>query len=65
MKNRSVGGGAAKRLRTTQFRKSVTPDEVTFDGTMTVRQSEFGMNEAARKTKDEVPVQVSFRGRRE
>jgi polyisoprenoid-binding protein YceI len=46
-------------------RISVTPDELTFDGTMTVRQSEFGMIEAARKTKDEVPVQVSFRLRRE
>jgi hypothetical protein len=46
-------------------RISVTPDEVAFDGTMTVRQSEFGMDEAARKTKDEVPVHVFFRGRRE
>ncbi|AGA30383.1 YceI family protein [Singulisphaera acidiphila] len=44
-------------------RISVTPDEVAFDGMMTVRQSEFGMDEGARKAKDEVPVQVSFRGR--
>lgn len=42
----------------------VTPAEVTFDATMTVRQTEFGMTEAAKKTKDEVPVTVSIRGQR-
>jgi polyisoprenoid-binding protein YceI len=45
-------------------RISVTPEEVTFDATMTVRQTDFGMIEAAKKTKDEVPVTVSIRGRR-
>ena len=40
------------------------PDEVSFDATMTIHQAEFGMIEAAKKTKDEVPVTVSIRGRR-
>lgn len=43
---------------------AITPDEVSFDATMTVRQTEFGMTEAAKKTKDDVPVTVSIRGRR-
>jgi polyisoprenoid-binding protein YceI len=42
----------------------VTPSEVVFDGTLTIRQSEFGMIEAARKTKDDVPVKVSVHARR-
>jgi polyisoprenoid-binding protein YceI len=45
-------------------RIAVTADEVSFDGTMTVRQTEFGMTEAAKKTNDEVPVTVSIRARR-
>ena len=45
-------------------RITVTPEEVSFDATMTVRQTEFGMTEAAKKTKDDVPVTVSIRGRR-
>jgi len=45
-------------------RIAVTPDEVTFDATITLLQTEFGMTEAAKKTKDEVPVTVSIRGRR-
>ena len=39
----------------------VTPDEVTLEATMTIRQSDFGMIEAAKKTKDDVPVRVSMR----
>jgi len=42
----------------------VTPEEVSFDATLTVHQTEFGMTEAAKKTKDEVPVTVSIHGRR-
>jgi polyisoprenoid-binding protein YceI len=42
----------------------VTPEAVTFDATMTVRQSEFGMSEGAKKTKDDVPVSISIRGSR-
>ncbi len=42
----------------------VTPDEITLDGTLTIRQTEFGMVEAARKTQNDVPVTVSVRGRR-
>jgi polyisoprenoid-binding protein YceI len=42
----------------------VTAGEVTFDGTLVIRQTEFGMAEAARKTKDEVPVHVTFHCRR-
>ncbi len=45
-------------------RIAVTPDEVTFDATIPLLQTEFGMTEAAKKTKDEVPVTVSIRGRR-
>lgn len=45
-------------------RVAVTPEEVSFDATLTVRQTEFGMAEAAKKTKDEVPVTVSIRARR-
>jgi polyisoprenoid-binding protein YceI len=45
-------------------RITVTPEEVIFDATMTVRQTEFGMTEAAKKTKDDVPVTISIRGRR-
>ena len=45
-------------------RISVTPEEIAFDATITVRQTEFGMTEAAKKTKDEVPVTISIRGRR-
>ena len=45
-------------------RIAITPEEVSFEGTMTIRQSEFGMLEAARKTKDDVPVTVSIRCRR-
>lgn len=42
----------------------VTPAEVSFEGTIPVRQTQFGMTESAQKTKDEVPVMVTFRGRR-
>ena len=42
----------------------LTGDEVAFDATLTLSQTAFGMTEAARKTKDEVPVTVSVRGRR-
>lgn len=42
-------------------RISITSDEVAFDATMTILQTEFGMVEAARKTKNEVPVTVSIR----
>ncbi len=45
-------------------RIAVTPEEVSFEATMTVSQTEFGMIEGAKKTKDEVPVTVSIRGRR-
>lgn len=45
-------------------RIAVTPDEVSFDATIPLHQSEFGMIEAAKKTKDEVPVTVAIRGRR-
>ena len=45
-------------------RVAIAPEEVSFDATLTVRQTEFGMAEAAKKTKDEVPVTVSIRGRR-
>jgi polyisoprenoid-binding protein YceI len=45
-------------------RIAITPEEVSFEATMTVRQSEFGMIEGAKKTKDDVPVSVSIRGRR-
>jgi polyisoprenoid-binding protein YceI len=37
-------------------------DEVAFDATIPISQTSFGMTEAARKTKDEVPVVVSIRG---
>ena len=43
---------------------AVTPQEVSFEATMTVRQTDFGMTEAAKKTKDEVPVTVSIHVRR-
>jgi polyisoprenoid-binding protein YceI len=45
-------------------RITVTPEEITFEGTLTIRQTEFGMTEAASKTKDEVPVHVWVRGPR-
>ena len=45
-------------------RIALTHEEVSFDATMTIRQTEFGMTEAAKKTKDEVPVTVSIRGLR-
>ena len=45
-------------------RITVTPAEVTFDGTLTIRQTDFGMTESARKTNDEVPVRILIRGRR-
>jgi polyisoprenoid-binding protein YceI len=45
-------------------RITVTPEEVSFEATMTVRQTEFGMTEAAKKTKDEVPVTISIHGHR-
>jgi len=45
-------------------RIAIAAEEVSFDATMTVRQSEFGMTEGAKKTKDEVPVAISIRGRR-
>lgn len=44
-------------------RIAVTDGAVQFDGTMTVIQTHFGMTEAARKTKDEVPVTISVHGR--
>ena len=45
-------------------RIAITPEEVSFDATMTISQTGFGMTEAAKKTKDEVPVRVSIHGRR-
>lgn len=42
----------------------VGPEEVVFEATLTVRQTEFGMTESARATRDEVPVKVTIRGRR-
>lgn len=45
-------------------RIAVTPEEVSFDATMTVRQTDFGMTEAAKKAKDDVQVTVSIHGRR-
>ncbi len=45
-------------------RIAIAPDTVSFDATMTISQTEFGMTEAARKTKDEVPVTVSIRAKR-
>jgi hypothetical protein len=35
-----------------------------FDASLVIRQTEFGMIESARKTKDDVPVHVSLRHRR-
>jgi polyisoprenoid-binding protein YceI len=43
---------------------AVTQAEVSFDATMNLRQSDFGMTEAVKKTKDEVPVTVSIHARR-
>jgi polyisoprenoid-binding protein YceI len=43
---------------------AITHEEVSFDATMTVRQTEFGMTEAAKKTRDEVPVTISIREHR-
>ena len=43
---------------------AVNGDEVTFNATITLRQTDFGMVEAAKKTKDDVPVTVSIHGRR-
>ena len=40
-------------------------EEVTFDANFTISQTAFGMSEAARKTKDEVPITVSIRGLRQ
>ena len=45
-------------------RITVSADEVMIDGTLTIRQTEFGMAEGAKKAKDEVPVRVTVRGRR-
>lgn len=45
-------------------RIAISPGEVSFDATMTIRQTEFGMVEAAKKTKDDVPVSVSIRSER-
>jgi len=45
-------------------RIALTGDEVAVDATLMLSQTAFGMTEAARKTKDEVPVTVSIRGRR-
>jgi polyisoprenoid-binding protein YceI len=42
----------------------VNGNEISFEGTFSIRQSEFGMSEAARKTNDEVPVQVAIHGQR-
>ena len=44
-------------------RITVSADEVMIDGTLTIRQTEFGMAEGAKKAKDEVPVRVTVRGR--
>jgi polyisoprenoid-binding protein YceI len=53
-----------RRPVTFPARIAITHEEVSFDATMTVRQAEFGMTEAAKKTRDEVPVRISIRGRR-
>ena len=45
-------------------RIAATPDEVTLEATLAIRQTEFGMAEAASKTTDEVPVRISLRHRR-
>jgi polyisoprenoid-binding protein YceI len=45
-------------------RIAITPEAVTFAAAMTVRQSEFGMTEAAKKTKDDVPVTITIRASR-
>jgi polyisoprenoid-binding protein YceI len=52
--------GVTRRL-TFPARIVVTQQGVTLDATVSIRQSEFGMAAAARKTKDEVPVTVSAR----
>ena len=39
-------------------------EAVSFEAKIMLRQTEFGMTEAAKKTRDEVPVTVSIRGRR-
>jgi len=60
---RAIRGSADERSGVAA-RIAVTPEEVSFDATFTVRQTEFGMIEAAKKTKEEVPVTVSIRGNR-
>jgi len=42
----------------------ITSERVSFNATINVLQTEFGMTEAARKTKDEVPVTVSIHAMR-
>ena len=42
----------------------VTGDEIALDAILSLSQTAFGMTEAAKKTKDEVKVTVSVRGRR-
>ncbi len=42
----------------------VKGEDVTFDATILLSQTAFGMTEAARKTKDEVPVTVTIHGLR-
>jgi polyisoprenoid-binding protein YceI len=49
------------RILTIPARFAVSADQVALDATITVRQSEFGMERAARKTDDVVPVTVSTR----
>lgn len=45
-------------------RIDINPDTLAFDGTMVVSQTGFGMIEAAKKTKDAVPVRVAIRTKR-
>jgi polyisoprenoid-binding protein YceI len=42
-------------------RIAVSPDQVELHATISVRQSEFGMEKAARKSDDLVPVTISAR----
>jgi polyisoprenoid-binding protein YceI len=49
------------RTLTIPARFAVSADQVALDATIAVRQSEFGMESAARKTDDVVPVTVSAR----
>jgi polyisoprenoid-binding protein YceI len=41
----------------------VENDIVTFDAKITVKQTDYGMTESARSTKDEVPIHITIRGR--